>query len=87
LTGGEIGARRRLAADPGDLDARLALATALAAKGSYREALEGLFAVMERDSGEHRDRARKAVLDIFNLLGDEHELTAEYRARLATLLW
>jgi putative thioredoxin len=87
LTGGEIGARRRLAADPGDLDARLALATALAAKGSYREALEGLLAVMERDSGEHRDRARKAVLDIFNLLGDEHELTVEYRARLATLLW
>jgi putative thioredoxin len=87
LTGGEVAARRRLAADPNDLDARLDLATALAAKGDYREALEGLLVVMQRDQGPARERARQAMLAVFGLLGDEHALTKEYRPRLAALLW
>ena len=87
LSGDEIAARHRLTADPNDLDARITLATALAAKGSYREALEGLLAVLERDRGAARERAREAMLGIFTALGDEHELTQEYRPRLAAALW
>jgi putative thioredoxin len=87
LSGGEVEARRRLAASPDDLDARLALATALSAKGSYREALEGLLEIVRRDRGAQRDKARRAALSIFSLLGDDHALTQEYRPQLAILLF
>lgn len=87
LSGGEVEARRKLAANPDDLDARLALGAAMTAKGSYREALEGYFEVVRRDRGGFRSRARQAMLDIFTLLGDEHPLTSEYRPQLAMLLF
>ncbi len=87
LSGGEVEARRRLAANPNDLDARLNLAAALSAKGSYREALEGLLEVVRRDRGAYRDKARRAMLSIFALLGDDHALTQEYRPQLAMLLF
>lgn len=87
LTGDEMGIRRRVAADPADLDARLALAALQADKGEYREALEALLAVMERDGGEARERARSDMLAIFQVLGDGHDLTREYRPRLAALLF
>lgn len=87
LSGGEIEARRQLAANPEDLDARLALSAAQAAKGSYREALEGLLEVVRRDRGAYRDRARRTMISLFAMLGDEHELTQEYRPQLAMLLY
>lgn len=87
LTGGEVEARRKLAANPDDPAARLALAGTLAAKGSYREAIEGLLALMQSSSGETQERARREILAIFGILGDEAELTKEYRPRLAALLW
>jgi len=87
LSGGEMEARHRLAANPDDLDARLALASAMAAKGSYREALEGYLEVVRRDRGAHRNLARQAMLNLFALLGDDHELTGEYRPQLAMLLF
>jgi putative thioredoxin len=87
LTGGEVAARRRLAANPDDLAARLDLANALAAKGEYRPALEGLLTVMQRDQGPGREQARQAMLAVFGLLGDDHALVREYRPRLAALLW
>lgn len=87
LSGGEVEARRRLAADPNDLQARVDLATALAAKGSYREALEGLLEVVRRDRNTYRNQARQSMLSIFSLLGDDHALTQEYRPQLAMLLF
>jgi putative thioredoxin len=87
LTGGEVAARRRLAANPDDLSARLDLANALAAKGEYRAALEGLLAVMQRDQGPAREQARQAIVAVFGLLGDDHPLVREYRPQLAALLW
>jgi putative thioredoxin len=87
LSGSEVEARRKLAANPDDLDARLALAAAMAAKGSYREALEGYLEVVRRDRGAFRNQARQAMLNLFVLLGDEHELTGEYRPQLAMLLF
>jgi putative thioredoxin len=87
LSGGEVEARRKLAANPADLDARLALASAIAAKGSYREALEGYLEVVRRDRNAYRNQARQAMLSLFTLLGDDHELTREYRPQLAMLLF
>jgi putative thioredoxin len=87
LSGGEIEARRKLAANPDDLDPRLALSAAQAAKGSYREALEGLMEVVRRDRGTYRDQARRNMISLFAMLGDDHELTQEYRPQLAILLY
>lgn len=87
LSGGEVEARRRLATHPDDLEARLALASALASKGSYREALEGNLEVVRRDRASYRDLARKSMLSIFAMLGDDNELTKEYRPQLAIVLF
>ena len=87
LSGGEVEARRKLAANPNDLDARLALASAMAAKGSYREALEGYLEVVRRDRSAFRNQARQAMLSLFAVLGDANELTLEYRPQLAVLLF
>lgn len=87
LSGGEMAARHKLAANPDDLDARLSLAAALAAKGNYREALEGYLEVVRRNRGAHRNRARQDMLSIFAMLGDSHELTRDYRPQLAMLLF
>ena len=87
LSGGEVAARRKLAANPQDLDARLALAAALADKDNYRQSLEGLLEVVRLDRGHYRDQARRAMLAIFSMLGDGHPLTQEYRPQLAMLLY
>jgi putative thioredoxin len=87
VSGGEMAARRRLAADPSDSRAQLDLSNALAAKGDYRAALEGLLRLVEQQPEPERAEAREAMLAIFAALGDDHDLTREYRPLLAAALW
>jgi putative thioredoxin len=65
-------------AEPGTL----ASAKRLAAKGNYREALEGMIGAL----GDDPD-ARRAMLEVFAVLGDEDPLVAEYRRKLANALF
>jgi putative thioredoxin len=60
----------------------LASAKRLAAKGSYREALDGMLGAL-RDDAE----ARQAMLEVFAVLGDDEPLVAEYRRKLASALF
>jgi putative thioredoxin len=92
LAGGEQSpdldeARRTLASDPRDPVANLALGQALAAQGDYAAALPHLLAVVERDKSFRDGAARQAMLSIFDVLGPEHPLTAEYRRKLASALY
>lgn len=57
-----------------------------AGEGHWREALEGMLAVV-RDDPEARPDARRAMLDVFAVLGDEDPLTREFRAKLASALF
>ena len=82
----EAGLRKRIAADPQDFAARLELGRALAATQRHSDALELLLGVI-RDSAAHTEEARKAVLDVFELLGPRHELTQQYRKQLAQALF
>jgi putative thioredoxin len=82
----EAALRRRIAADPDDFTARLELGRALAATQRHADALELLLEVIRRSSA-HIDEARKAVLDVFELLGPRHELTQRYRKQLAQALF
>ena len=49
--------------------------------------LESLLDVLRVDKQYDDQRARGVVLGIFNLLGDEDELTRRYRPQLATILF
>ena len=60
------GASRRR---PDDLEARFALAQALAAAGEHRQALDHYLSIVSSDRAFRDDGARKAMIDIFDLLG------------------
>jgi len=73
-------------ADPGDHNAQLELARALAARSEYEPALDKMLAVV-RAGGEGKDDARLAMVDIFGVLGSDHPLTSTYRRQLASALY
>lgn len=80
---------KQAAANPNDLSARYTLAQALIADGVFDQALEHLFAIVRRDRKLHEDGARKAMINVFNMLAgnpDFAELVSSYRRQLATAL-
>jgi putative thioredoxin len=85
--GDEQSLRARVAADPADLESRLLLAQVLAAASKHQEALDQYLEIVRRNREFHDDAARKAMLDIFDLLGSGHDLTNRYRSELAKVLF
>jgi putative thioredoxin len=73
-------------AKPGDDEAQMNLAKALAARSEFEPALDRLLAVVAR-KGSGREDARQSMVDIFEVLGNDHPLTATYRRQLATVLY
>ena len=78
-----------LAASPNDLRIRFDLAHAQIAEGDFETALEHLMTILQTDRKWNEEGARKAMINVFNLLsGNEeaHDLVSKYRRRLATAL-
>ena len=59
----------------------------LAAAGRHEEALGELLEGVRRDASYADAAARKAMLDLFALLGSDHPLTQRFRGELAKALY
>jgi putative thioredoxin len=79
--------RARVQANPDDLAARMALAQVLAAAGDYEGALAQYIEVVRRDRTYDDEAARKAMLDVFELLGPGDVTAERYRNELAKVLF
>jgi putative thioredoxin len=83
----EAALRERLASNPRDLAARIDLGRALAARSAYEEALGEWIEAVRQDPKFEDEAARKAILDVFALLGGDHLLTQRFRSELARALF
>jgi putative thioredoxin len=85
--GDEAAARARLAKEPESARRHFELGCVLAARGDLAGALPELLAAAERDPKLASGAAREAMVKVFYLLGVDHPLANEYRAKLARLLY
>ena len=76
---------QRLRTNPNDSDARYRLAACQVVGNDIGDALDNLLLVMQRDRKYGDDAARLALLQIFDMLGDDPAVT-RYRARMFNLL-
>jgi putative thioredoxin len=80
------GLRARLERNPADAAARHALAAHHAVAGDFATALSEWLELMRRDRSFGDDLARRSLLQAFDALGEDHELVAGTRRRMAALL-
>jgi putative thioredoxin len=76
----------RLDVDADDNEARLALARLLAARQDYAGALAHLMQLVRRERRSAEDAGRRTMIQIFDLLGSDHDLVRQYRRELAATL-
>ena len=87
VDGDEGALRARIEADPKDLQARVDLGRLLTAMGRFEDALALLLETVRLDRNFNEAAARKAMLDVFALLGRENELVDKYQRELSRLLF
>ncbi|MGL5194989.1 MAG: tetratricopeptide repeat protein [Chroococcales cyanobacterium] len=71
----------------GELDRMFSQASCLTVAGNYEEALQLFLKIVEGDRSYKQDGGRKAMLSIFDFLGNDHPLTKIYRRNLMTVLF
>lgn len=73
--------------DPSPLGQQYAQAARQALEGNHEGALVGFLAIVQSDRKFKDDGARKAMISLFRLLGEEHPLTREYQKQLTRALF
>ena len=79
--------QEKVAISPGNLAARMALGHGLVKSERYAEGMEQFLEVVRRDKNAQESAGRKALLQVFDLLGPTHGLVAEYRPKLSAILF
>ncbi|MEO5367337.1 MAG: tetratricopeptide repeat protein [Magnetococcus sp. WYHC-3] len=74
-------------ANPRDVAARLALGKALIPHERYAEAMDHYLEALRLDRAYDEQAARKAMIQVFDMLGPTHPLTRQYRTKLSALLF
>ncbi len=82
----EAALRQAIAGDAANLEARLALARALALRGDYRPAMMQLMEIVRRDRAFRDDIGRTTLVQLFALLGSGEACVREFRGQLAALI-
>jgi putative thioredoxin len=74
-------------ASPEDLPLQFELAEALAAQAKYEQAFAICLDLLAKDRNNLGEQGRQLMVDIFRVLGDDSELTREYRRKLSMALY
>jgi putative thioredoxin len=69
------------------LDAAYHNAIRLILRGNLPAAMDGILDILRLDKRYHNDEARKVLLGLFEILGDSHPVTQQYRRELAMVLF
>jgi putative thioredoxin len=56
-------------------------------RGNLPAAMDGILDILRQDKHYHNDEARKVLLGLFEILGDSHPVTQQYRRELAMVLF
>ena len=79
--------KSRLAQDPADDEAAYRLCIQQLARQQYEAALDGLLKLFQRNRGYENGLPHKALLQVFELLGNDHPLVGNYRRKLFAALY
>ena len=77
----------RIAANPGDLQARLELAQHCIAHKAWEEALGQLLEIVQRDRAFGEDIGRKTMIQVFELAAGQPDLVSAWRRKLSSALF
>jgi putative thioredoxin len=83
----QAAARRDAAASPADVDAQLKVADIDFASGNTEEAFNRLLGAIRRTSGDERDKARRHLLDLFEIFPPDDPQVKKARGQLTALLF
>ena len=77
----------RITHNPEDHDARFDLAVCLVAEHDYRQAIDNLFTILEKEPEYREGAARELIISLSNMLvPNEPVLAQEFRRRLGNML-
>jgi putative thioredoxin len=79
--------KTRLAQNPQDDEAAHQLALHQLSRQQYEAALEGLLKLFIRNRGYNEGQPHKTLLQVFDLLGNDHALVTTYRRKLFAALY
>jgi len=79
--------KSRLAQNAEDDEAAYQLAVQQLSRQQYEAALDGLLKLFKRNRGYEGGLPHKTLLQVFDLLGNEHPLVLDYRRKLFAALY
>ena len=83
----ELATLTEAVAEPDGLDHQYVQAIQATLAEDYEAALQGFLAIVGRDRKYRQDGARKAMITVFDLLGDDDPLTKDYRKKLMQTMY